>query len=485
MIYSNEIVFRKILIPSWKMELMEKIKFILSGTSSHRQNFGSQIFPGAAMKLPGLASEKFKPQSTTDSPLEFEGGANVIVYRFLRDALNFSEKAVGSTQSFVQGVDGLLKNEGTVRIINQNEAGIAITMFENQLHRQKGPHGIFFLHAFVKRSNPIAVFVQPLQRDLKLLYGRPYSKTVWLSTLAICILVLVICSLTLFALWKCNAIEGNEITGLDIILECIQFSSLWTLSISTRQGDLGEDRPFELISLRLTIIVASIFSLIFYTGYSSTIISILTVDTDPISSLHQLFGAGYSVYVNKFNPSLIPLAVEVYHKGIRTVRKVGGSNLSSLSLGIESALPTILSNWTNSRTAFITDSQGFSQVFFSGKYSNSYLCSKLSTIRLKAPSARSSPFIKKGAPYRDALNVKILLMMESGLAARNLKYYIQESSLVCSKQTSKYTPMDAWDTFFTLTILFTLSSLSLAILALEQKWKRLIVTKTEPLIFLQ
>ncbi|ODM97335.1 hypothetical protein Ocin01_09340 [Orchesella cincta] len=123
--FTKEIFSQNILIPSTLKTLTEKISFLVTGITSRRQNFASGTFPGVAMNLPGLASEKFKPRPTPDSPLEFKGGANVVVYRFLRDALNFSEKAIGSTQSFVQDANGLLQNEGTVKIINQNEAGIA------------------------------------------------------------------------------------------------------------------------------------------------------------------------------------------------------------------------------------------------------------------------------------------------------------------------------------------------------------------------
>lgn len=126
-----------------------KIETAITEISIRRLNFAQITIPGVATDLPGY-SKKFKPRLKPDDPLEFLDGSNVNVYRYLRDSLNFKEKAVSSNVMFTRSsVDGFLENTGIVESMFSGDSDFSIGQYEFVPYRMGGRYGVRYLHSII------------------------------------------------------------------------------------------------------------------------------------------------------------------------------------------------------------------------------------------------------------------------------------------------------------------------------------------------
>lgn len=126
-----------------------KIETAITEISIRRLNFAQVAIPAVATDLPGY-SKKFKTRVTPEDPLEFLDGSNVNVYRYLRDSLNFKEKAISTNATLTRNsVDGLLENSGIVGSLFSGESDFSIGQYEYVPYRMEGRYGIRYLHSII------------------------------------------------------------------------------------------------------------------------------------------------------------------------------------------------------------------------------------------------------------------------------------------------------------------------------------------------
>ncbi|CAL8142417.1 unnamed protein product [Orchesella dallaii] len=351
-----------------------------------RVDFLQETLPGVALDLPGLVSTRFKPKLKPDDPLEFEGGSNVEEYRYLKDALNFKEKAASSNQSMKQLPDETLKNSGFVEMLNSGEADFSLGQYEFIAYRMRGSHGIRYLHSPTTKVKGLAIFVQPLNREVRNFYGRPFRMVVWL-------LVILTLGVFLIALWILLKFENNAIHEQ---LRCkptlrkgkLMDSEFWLIiaSIVTLRGNVSNLSRTVTTSTKVAIFAAHLCSFTIIGIYTSNLTSILTLDVDAIQNFDQLIQLKYIFFVNQFSPSLKIVLQQ--------------SNKEVVEVAIEKAFEQVL----NSKTAILTGSQEFQTI--TPLYKNDYLCNKLSLIELNTLPIKNAHVVKQGSPFRNAFNIK-------------------------------------------------------------------------------
>ncbi|CAL8142411.1 unnamed protein product [Orchesella dallaii] len=134
--------------PSNAHNIFEVLEPIFHEQAARRSNFrGVHIVAETVdYKFASHLSSFIRQPNSTNSILLKEG-LEIEIFRCLRDALNFTEKAVESDGYLVMAEDKTVNNSGLAKFLHEDTADISISLAEYIPYRMSGKYGIRYLHS--------------------------------------------------------------------------------------------------------------------------------------------------------------------------------------------------------------------------------------------------------------------------------------------------------------------------------------------------
>ncbi|CAG7730481.1 unnamed protein product, partial [Allacma fusca] len=149
-------------------------------------------------------------------------------------------------------------------------------------------------------------------------------------------------------------------------------------------------------SMQVIFFTGIVAGLLLHVAYSSALVSILSVNVDPVQSFRDLLANEFEI----FSDSRVPTATEIV-KGLETygiIKKLDEGK--SRNVGIGNTIFKVL----KTKMAIVSFSDSFYQVALQRKYQPDFLCQKMSRVLYRRRPAIGSMFVKRGSPLREYFN---------------------------------------------------------------------------------
>ncbi|XP_021952460.2 glutamate [NMDA] receptor subunit 1 [Folsomia candida] len=382
---------------------------------------------------------KFSPKNDS-----FESGYEADQVKFLGESFNLSIVVSVGT-----GWLALRNNtlSGMGQQIISGEADISISASEVLPYRARY---IQFLHP-TYYTNLWGFFVQPPSSSFRDIFINAFTRDLWLTMLSTWILIV----LAMFAL----SIVKRRLQTMhenDSIL--IQELIIWAAGAICQQG--WHVCP-ESTCMKIIFIFALITGLVSYVAYSAALVSILSVKVMPIRNLDDIVNRGYTIFQDNQTINAMYVIQKLESEGV-----IPCIPQEKRSIRSEVALPKVLS--PNEQSAFIGASDFFYPVA-KEKMNDTAICNSISRVPIGGRPIRGGSFIRKGSPFKDFFNHRLLIMYERGIRYRLLETYFRQSAVMCLEKTgSTKDPLGFNDVYTAFIILILGYCLSLFILVLER-----------------
>ena len=169
-------------------------------------------------------------------------------------------------------------------------------------------------------------------------------------------------------------------------------------------------------STQIVAMVTLVGSLLCYTAYAASIVSLLSVDYNPIRDINDLLSHGYTLYANRFSVTALQYAMVTMTSHVDSVGTYFACNFSNIvpsqNLAEEEGAPPESRYWTddepiietlnNSKSAFLSVRFGFFSIWLRQNYTMGQLCSWMTETMLPRDEyyQKGAIFLRKFSPLK-------------------------------------------------------------------------------------
>ncbi|OXA57408.1 hypothetical protein Fcan01_06581 [Folsomia candida] len=315
------------------------------------------------------------------------------------------------------------------QLVIHDEAEIAISQTTLTLDTFNDTH--LFLTYLQPTSNfrYFAILTQPPARTIRNVVTMPFAPSMWL---AYGFMVLIIFITVITSQWITRRFIWNDNSNADIWTISDAFCAVIATVCQQELQIVNNKTNAIIFDPRLIMWTAYVTGTALYIGYSAIIISFISADNlVPIRTAEELKSSSLPIYGDgdyRMNPYV--------YEGV--VDTTDPRNI----LSPEEALAKLQTEVG----AYLGFSDAYTAAGLRMGLTEDFLCRKFSHIPFSKIDYKSSMFVKKGSPYREFFNYRIIAGKEFGLNHRYIYIYSRNAAVNCPpKEKSDQTPLEVRD----------------------------------------